>query len=153
MSITVKIKRIHPDAMIPKYATAGAGAFDLHALIEKPCVEGAKSYERVCRGTPITFRTGLSFEIPDGYVMFVFSRSGHGFNFDMRLSNCVGVIDSDYRGEVKVKLTCDGDNELVVNHGDRIAQAIVLPYPRVVFEESNLSSTERGICGFGSTGS
>ena len=90
-------------------------------------------------------------------VMLVFSRSGHGFNHAVRLANSVGVIDSDYRGEVKVKLACDDcpDDEppLKINPGDRIAQAMVLPIPRVEFEEvTELSATARGQGGFGSTG-
>lgn len=86
--------------------------------------------------------------------MFIFSRSGHGFKSDTRLSNCVGVIDSDYRGEVMVKLTCDSArSSLVVSNGDRIAQAVIIKYDQVEFEESDdLSETERGAGGFGSTG-
>lgn len=86
-----------------------------------------------------------------------FSRSGHGFKHNVRLANCVGVIDSDYRGSVKVKLIADATPDdspgLVIKPGDRVAQALVLPVPRVVFEEvAALSETERGAGGFGSTG-
>jgi dUTP pyrophosphatase len=88
--------------------------------------------------------------------MLIFSRSGHGFKNNIRLSNCTGVIDSDYRGEVQVKLASDDPDGAVfsVAHGDRIAQAMVLPIEQVSFEEvTELSTTERGEGGFGSTGS
>lgn len=143
----IKIKKLHPDAKVPKYATEGAACFDLHAI-----VQGGPQIV----GDAASFRTGLAFEIPPGHVMQIFSRSGHGFNQDTRLSNCVGIIDPDYRGEVQVKLRRDsfGGSALAVSNGDRIAQAIVIPYPRVEFEVvEELSSTDRGAGGFGSTGS
>lgn len=138
----INIKKLHPDARIPEYATDGAGCFDLCAIeSDVISMEGVR-----------TFSTGLSFEIPAGHVMLIFSRSGHGFKSGIRLSNCVGVIDSDYRGEVKVKLKSDSD-ALFVEQGDRIAQAMVIPFPRVQFTEVNeLSETVRGAGGFGSTG-
>lgn len=137
---TLKVKRLHPDAKLPTYATAGAACFDLAAL----------------RGGEVEptnrFRTGLAFEVPAGHVMLVFSRSGHGFNNDVRLANCVGVIDSDYRGEVEVKLTADGA-PVYVTSGDRIAQAMVLPVQQfTILEAAELSVTDRGEGGFGSTG-
>lgn len=140
----VKVKRLSTAARLPTYATDGSGCFDLYAT------HGANlDSER-----PAAIGTGLSFEIPEGHVMLVFSRSGHGFNHDVRLANCVGVIDSDYRGEVKVKLTCDDYRKsLVVSEGDRVAQALIIPIPAVEFEEvGDLSVTERGEGGFGSTG-
>lgn len=137
---TLKVKRLHPEAKLPVYATEGAACFDLSAL------HGG------IVGSSHTFPTGLAFEVPAGHVMLVFSRSGQGFNHDVRLANCVGVIDSDYRGEVKVKLTADR-GAFNVMQGDRIAQAMVLPIQQFAFEEvDELSSTERGTGGFGSTG-
>lgn len=147
----LNVKALHPDAIVPQYATVGAACFDLHALMP-PADE---SYAHVNPGTPTVIRTGLAFEIPDGYVMLIFSRSGHGFKNDIRLANCVGVIDSDYRGEVQVKLTNDNSdgNFLTVKHGDRIAQAMIVPVERVeLVQVDELSSTERGEGGFGSTG-
>lgn len=144
----IKIKKLHPEALIPKYATDGAACFDLHA-VEAP------EYDMVLHGLPMAVRTGLSFEIPHGFVMLIFSRSGHGFKHDTRLANCVGVIDSDYRGEVMVKLTRDNSavSSLTINVGDRIAQAMILPIPVVeLVEADDLSETERGAGGFGSTG-
>ena len=146
----IKIRKLHPDAMIPKYATIGSACFDICALIEHDIRK-----EIVDSTGPSLFRTGLSFEIPRGYSMLIFSRSGHGFNHDIRLTNCVGVIDSDYRGEVKVKLTSDSVDEgyLAVQHGDRISQAMIIPVPDVNFiEVDDLTATERGTGGFGSTG-
>lgn len=141
----VKIKKLHQEAIIPTYATPGAACFDLYARIDH-------THAYVHRDESFIFDTGLSFEVPQDHVMLVFSRSGHGFNNDVRLANCVGVIDSDYRGEVKVKLTSDG-NQLIVNHGDRIAQAMILPIQQASFEVvDELGSTERGTGGFGSTG-
>ena len=139
----VKVKKLHPDAVIPKYATEGAACFDLHTLTSSV----------VYMTNSTAFPTGLSFEIPPGYVMLVYSRSGHGFKNGIRLSNCVGVIDSDYRGELIVKLHNDGNNHMPITKGDRIAQAMVVPVHTVELEEVNeLSDTERGEGGFGSTG-
>lgn len=145
----IKIKKLSPDAKTPTYATDGSGCFDLYAINPLATL--------VHEGYPVTFDTGLAFEIPQGYGMFILSRSGHGFNFDTRLANCVGFIDSDYRGEVKVKLTCDKEHEeampMAVKAGDRIAQACILPVPRVGFEiTEELSETVRGEGGFGSSG-
>lgn len=141
--IELKVKKLHPDAIIPTYATDGSACFDLHAA----------EYEGENKGASLIVRTGLSFEIPHGWQMLIFSRSGHGFKNDVRLANSVGVIDSDYRGEVKVKLTLDRGGHFVVKQGDRIAQAQIMPVHRVTFEEvTDLSETERGTGGFGSTG-
>lgn len=147
--LPLKIKKLHPAAMLPTYATPGAACFDLYALPEKD------SAVSVMAGLPATIPTGLAFEVPEGHVMLIFSRSGHGFNNDTRLANCVGVIDSDYRGEVKVKLTRDQSptSYTIFKHGDRIAQAMVIPLPKVAFEVvEELSDTQRGNGGFGSTG-
>lgn len=142
--LRIKVKKLVAEATIPQYATAGAACFDLHSL-----TEGTASKE-----APLICDTGLAFEIPEGHVMLIYSRSGHGFKNDTRLSNCVGVIDADYRGEVKVKLAKDSlGGVLNVTKGDRIAQAMVVPVDKVTFEEvDELGSTERGQGGFGSTG-
>lgn len=145
----IKVKKLHPDARLPVYGTDGAACFDLAANLRAADVV-------INNRHPFTaiIPTGLSFEIPEGHVMLVFSRSGHGFKNDVRLANCVGVIDNDFRGEVMVKLTMDNPSgQFGINTGDRIAQAMVIPFPRVTFEEvEELSSTERGEGGFGSTG-
>lgn len=140
----VNVKRLYDSAILPTYATDGSGCFDIYTMLN-----GDTDYNE-----PHTYSTGLAFEIPEDHVMLVFSRSGHGFKNDVRLSNCVGVIDSDYRGELKVKLTCDKIGwGLEVNAGERIAQGMIIPVQKVYFEEvSELSETERGEGGFGSSG-
>lgn len=158
--VTLKVKALehYPKEWgLPEYKTAGAIAFDLRAaLFNKVSGNVFKAY------------TGLAFEIPEGYGLFIFSRSGHGFKSHTRLSNCVGVIDSDYRGEVIVQLHRDfvqlsEDSEYGVNEppckilnlskGDRIAQAVLLQIPKVSLQfVDTLDITERGAQGFGSTG-
>lgn len=146
----INIKKVHPAAELPEYATSGAACFDLRALVltEDNAVETT-----VPQYGAQLFRTGLSFEVPEGHVMLVYSRSGHGFKNGVRLANCVGVIDSDYRGEVMVKLQNDSNISMLVFNGDRIAQAMIMPVQQVTFQEvEELSSTDRGAGGFGSTG-
>lgn len=144
----IKIKLQHPDVKVPTYATDGAGCFDIYADLPPSCISC-----RVTADTPTEIETGLSFEIPKGKALLVFSRSGHGFKNGVRLANAVGVLDSDYRGQLKVKLTADGDGALVVKHGDRIAQGMIIDALQVTFKVvDKLSDTERGIGGFGSTG-
>lgn len=139
----LKIQPLHPDAQPPRYATHGAACFDLVAI------DGAEIPPMFAA----TLRTGLAFEIPEGYEMVILSRSGHGFKHGIRLSNSVGCIDSDYRGEVMVRLHNDGDRPFVVEPGDRIAQAKIVPVQRIEFEVvAELSATARGEGGFGSTG-
>ena len=145
----LNIKKLHPAATIPEYASEGAACFDLR------CIKGGTVQARSSE----LFHTGLAFEVPEGWVMHVYSRSGHGFKNGLRLVNCVGIIDSDYRGEVMVKLTCDlnasSDNEppYYIHPGDRIAQAMIVPVLKCSFEEvAELSDTVRGTGGLGSTG-
>lgn len=141
------VKKVNPHSKLPVYATPGAACFDLHADLGE--CDSAHS------GTgSMVVGTGLMVEIPEGYVMLLFSRSGHAFSKNTRLANCVGVIDSDFRGEVMVKLTRDDGGSIDVEQGERIAQAMVLPVPNVNFvEASELSETTRGEGGLGSTGS
>ena len=156
MTKTLKVKRVHDNAIIPKYQTAGAACFDLHAATVAGMTQIGSSVEQ---GFPVTCGTGLAFEIPEGYVMLVYSRSGHGFKHQVRLSNCVGVVDSDYVGEVMVQLVSDevdhdmGRMPMFVKPGDRVAQAMLIPVDQWAIEEtSELKETERGDKGFGSTG-
>lgn len=154
--MNVKIKKLHRDAVVPTYGTSGAACFDLYAiddadmssLLPSDCHMPVEFYG-AC-----TFRTGLAFEVPEGHVLQVYSRSGHGFKHGVRLSNCTGIIDSDYRGELMVKLHNDGDEPFIVKKGDRIAQAMIVPVEQVSFDVVDyLSGTDRGDGGFGSTGS
>lgn len=147
--LRVKVKKLVPEAKLPEYATDGSGCFDLFA------VNGGTLGSMIRGGDIVQLATGLAFEIPVGYVMLIFSRSGHGFKDQIRLSNCVGIIDSDYRGEVMVQLKLDnrGPVQKDFNPGDRIAQAMIVPRPRAHFDLTDeLSDTERGEGGFGSTG-
>ena len=141
--INLKVKRLTDTAKLPTYAHDGDACFDLYA----------DDVNEICGGTVFTCDTGLSVEVPPGYAMMIYSRSGHGFKNNMRLSNCVGVLDSGYRGPVMVKLTCDRQIQYVPKVGDRIAQAMLIPVPVVTFEEvTELSDSERGEGGFGSSG-
>lgn len=141
----LRIKKLNNLATIPQYASQGAACFDLTAAIDKAVTIDPRSSANL--------GTGLAFEVPPGHVMMVFSRSGHGFKHSLRFVNCVGIIDSDYRGEVRVGLKNDGIVPYIVQPGERVAQAIVLPYPQMDFTEvEELSSTDRGANGFGSTG-
>ena len=151
----MKIKKLHTNAMVPTYAHESDACFDLvAATVDGNSHIGKTVYE----GAPLMCGTGLAFEVPEGFAMLVFSRSGHGIKHGVRLSNCVGVIDSGYTGEVMVKLTCDVPDyddapPYKVNVGDRIAQAMLVAVPRVTFEVvEQLGLSERGTGGFGSTG-
>ena len=156
----VKIKKLTETAREPTYATPGSAAFDLYA--DKVTELPAGSEEELARlmgDESYVFHTGLAVEIPEGHALLIFSRSGDGFKRDLRLANCVGLIDSDYRGEVLVKLRRDGDRkphgpwEVCISSGDRIAQGLIVEVERATFSVvDELSSTERGAGGFGSTG-
>lgn len=141
--MNINIVKTHPSAQIPQYATSGAACFDLS------CIDGGT----VAHGSCLTFDTGLQFEVPEGYVMMIYSRSGHGFKHGVRLVNAVGVVDSDYRGNTMVKLHNDSTQPFTVAAGDRIAQAMIIPVFTVGFTVcEQLSDTVRGTGGFGSTG-
>lgn len=137
----LKFKKLHPDAKLPTYATPGSACFDFYSM------------ENVWLSRSHTFQTGLAVEIPEGHVLQIHSRSGMGFNQGIRLANCTGIIDADYRGEICIKLFVDGHGHLEINPGDRIAQGILLKADQVGLSWSDeLSETERGSGGFGSTG-
>ncbi len=134
----IKIKKLSSDAILPKYAHDGDAGMDVFAVSKKHT------------GKFIEYGTGLSFEVPQGYVMLIFPRSSVT-NKDLILKNSVGVLDSGYRGELIMRFNKLGDEEYEV--GDKIGQIIILPYPKIEFEESEeLSDTSRGSGGFGSTG-
>ena len=141
----IKVKRLTELARLPTLATTGAACFDIYTTHQHN--------QSVLNNVPVVFNTGLAFEIPENHVMLVFSRSGHGFKHDVRLANAVGVIDSDFRGELKIKLTAD-NLPYVVAPNERIAQVMILPVPMATFTEvATLSDTVRGTGGFGSTNS
>jgi dUTP pyrophosphatase len=142
--MNIKVKLLSNLAQLPVYATAGAACFDIVTVSDNV---------DVTPGSSAILKTDLAFEIPEGYVMLVYSRSGHGFKNGVRLANGTGVIDSDYRGELMIKLHNDSGRVFFVNRGDRIAQAMIVPVPQVMFDvATELSDTARGTGGFGSTG-
>lgn len=143
----ILIKTLRDTARVPTYASHGAACFDFFAC-DQDCVVTILE-----PGQQRTIGTGLCFEIPHGFVMLIYSRSGHGFKNGVRLANCVGVIDSDYRGEVQVALRNDGSEVFHVSRGDRIAQGMIVPAPQTTFTVvQTLTDTARGTGGFGSTG-
>lgn len=152
----LRVKRFHPAAILPKYQTAGAACFDLHAIIDVASLGdpiGQLGSVTIEPGKAFNFPIGLAFEVPAGWVMLVYSRSGHGFKHGVRLANGTGVIDSDFRGEMRVKLKNDSGVPFHVAHGDRVAQCLLMPAPQWnIIEVEELSATERGERGFGSTG-
>ena len=153
----VKIKKTHKNAVVPKYARFGDAGMDLTAVSKEIDSDGN-----------LVFDTGIAVEIPKGYVGLIFPRSSNAKK-DLLLSNSVGVIDSNYRGSISLKFkhTCNiidevkGDNKIHFNFakesyyevGDRVAQLIIVPYPNIEFlEVDELSETDRGTGGYGSTG-
>lgn len=139
----MKFKKIDKDAITPTFGSCWSAGMDLYA----------------CNGIFIPsgytgmIRTGIQVEIPQGYFGAVFARSGLSTKQGLRPANCVGVIDSDYRGEIKIPLYNDSDATREVHYGDRVAQMVILPYAKVELEEvDELDNTERGTGGFGSTG-
>lgn len=139
----VKIKKLHPDAKLPFYSREGDAGMDLTAL--------EVSFSR----TQVTYTTGISVEIPEGYVGLIFPRSSI-YKTNLSLSNCVGVIDSNYRGEIKFIFNLIDLNLMDLGAykvGDRIGQLIIIPYPKIEWEEvDSLTDTIRGAEGFGSSG-
>lgn len=167
--MNIKVKKLHPDAVVPQYMTAGSAGFDLYAVEDYIIAPGESA----------KLPLGLSFEIPEGYVLYICMRSGIGLKTKLRQSNGVGVIDSDYRGEVSMMFDNISEDDGVpewmnikgekifggihktydygtyeIKKGDRICQGIISPIVQAIFTESDeLSSTDRGAGGFGSTGS
>lgn len=140
-SMKIKIKRLSEKAVIPTYAKEGDAGMDLVAT--------SKEYDK---NGNVVYSTSLAFEIPKGFVGLLFPRSSNSKK-DLLLSNSVGVIDSGYRGEVMMKFKKTLLYSQEYNIGDRIGQLIILPYPTIEFEEvEELSTTERGSGGYGSSG-
>lgn len=150
--MNINICKLHPNAIVPTYATEGAACFDLHAA----AVNDAEIIgDVVYRGHPVIVDTGLAFDVPPGWMLKIHPRSGLKFKHGVEAFS--GVIDSDFRGSVRILLESDDDHEdtppLRINPGDRVAQASLVPSPRVTFTVvEQLSLTERGAGGFGSTG-
>jgi len=141
--MVVKAKRIRENANMPYYATAGAAAMDLY---------GCDAVD-IQPGETVFVDTGVALEIPAGFVGLIYARSGLACKKGLALANSVGVIDSDFRDSVKVALHNHSNQIRTVAAGERIAQMIIMYYPRIEFEEvDELQETERGLGGFGSSG-
>ncbi len=141
----IKFKKLNANAHIPTRGSACAAGYDLYACIDEPAI--INPHETVKIGT------GLSIAVPEGYFGAIFARSGLALKEGLRPANCVGVADSDYRGEYIVAIHNDGTEPKTVNPGERIAQLVIMPFlPAEFIETEELNETERGAGGFGSTG-
>ena len=143
----IKIKKLYFDAVIPTQGSDQAAGYDLYARgLSGECVV-IQPHETKMIGT------GIAMEIPNGYFGGIYPRSGLAAKSGLRPANCVGVVDSDYRGEIKVAIHNDSNTPKMVNDGDRVAQLVIQPYLNAEFEEiDELSGTERGSGGFGHSG-
>jgi len=144
--MTVKIKKLRENAVIPKRATEFSAGTDLYACIDEPVVIEPSGLVRI--------PTGIAMEMPRGdFAAFLFARSGLGVKYGITLSNGVGVVDSDYRGEICVGLCNVSDKPYTVQPNERIAQMVIMPVVLADFTEADeLSDTQRGAGGFGSSG-
>lgn len=141
----IKVKKLNDKATLPTRGSEYAAGYDLYAAIENNITVPAHSTEKI--------GTGLSFELPDETFAAIFARSGLATKQGLRPANCVGVCDSDYRGEYIVAIHNDTDEDKIIEPGERIAQMILIPYiPMIFVETDELSESGRGQDGFGSTG-
>ena len=141
----IKVKKLNDKATLPTRGSEYAAGYDLYAAIENNIIVPAHSTEKI--------GTGLSFELPDETFAAIFARSGLATKQGLRPANCVGVCDSDYRGEYIVAIHNDTDEDKIIEPGERIAQMILIPYiPMTFVETDELSESGRGQDGFGSTG-
>ena len=141
----IRVKRVSPTALLPTRGSASAAGYDLYADLDEDAV--------IAPHTTVRIDTGLQFELPEGYFVGIFARSGIASREGLRPANCVGICDSDYRGNYIVAMHNDSDIERRVTAHEKIAQMIVMPCLSLEFEETDeLTDTERGAVGFGSTG-
>lgn len=141
----VGIKKVLPGAKIPTYGSEFSAGADLYALLEEPCV--------IAPGETVLLHTGIAMEIPEGYGGFIYARSGLGVKKGLAPANKVGVIDADYRGEIRVALHNHSAETHTVENGERVAQLVIAPFLKAEFELlEELEETVRGDGGFGSTG-
>ena len=144
--INVVFKKLDENAKVPTYGSVFSAGADLYALCQSPVTLAAGKTEFI--------HTGISLEIPEGVVGLIYARSGMACKRGVATANKVGVIDSDYRGEIIVCLHNHSESDVVIENGERVAQMVFAPYFTAEFTESaSLSDTERGEGGFGSTGS
>ena len=143
--MNVHVKKLKENAQLPTRGSAYAAGYDLYACLDEAI--------NIAPGETVKVGTGLSIAVPEGYFGAIFARSGLAAKEGLRPANCVGVADSDYRGEYIVALHNDSSVTRTVTPGERIAQLVIMPFLSVTFEESgSLDETERGAGGFGSTG-
>lgn len=143
--VPVNIKKLKANAALPVYSSAAAAGADLRACLEEDVI--------IRPGKTEMISTGLAMEVPEGYAGLIYARSGLASKRGLAPANKVGVIDSDYRGEIMVALHNHSEEAAVISHGERIAQLIITPYLAAEFTEKEvLEETERGFGGFGSTG-
>ena len=143
---SVKVKKLKTDAKLPTYGTASSAGADLYACLDSDCV-------CVAPGETFFVHTGLALEIPEGIVGLVYARSGLACKRGLAPANKVGVVDSDYRGEIVVALHNHSNAPQTIERGERVAQIVFTPYVAAAFEEADsLADTKRGAGGFGSTG-
>ncbi len=141
----IKVKKLRPAAVMPTFGSAEAAGADLYACLEADV--------DILPGETRFIPTGLAMALPKGYAGLVYARSGLACKQDLAPANKVGVIDSDYRGEFMIALHNHGKEVRTIRHGDRVAQLVVTPILRPVYEETDaLDETDRGAGGFGSTG-
>ena len=141
----IPVKKLKENAMLPTYGSKDAAGADLYACLENPVT--------IEPGKTVFVPTGIAMEIPKGYAGLAYARSGLACKQDLAPANKVGVIDSDYRGEFMIALHNHGSQTRTVSHGDRIAQLVITPvYTPGFAEVEELSETQRGTGGFGSTG-
>jgi len=145
MKVNVKIKKLDPKATIPTYGSEFSAGADLYYAGDEPLEIGA--------GQTVLVHTGVAMEIPEGLVGLIFARSGLATKRSLAPANKVGVIDSDYRGEIMVALHNHSNSPQTVETHERVAQLVLVPYITAAFEEvDELEDTARGAGGFGSTG-
>ena len=142
---TIKVRKLHENAILPTYGSAEAAGADLYACLEAPVT--------IAPGENAWIPTGLAMEIPRGCAGLIYARSGLACKKGLAPANKVGVIDSDYRGPVTVVLHNHGSESQTISHGERIAQMVIAPVLTPPYEiADDLSDTDRGQGGFGSTG-
>ena len=141
----IRVKKLNENAILPTYGSAEAAGADLYACLDAPVT--------VQPGETAWIPTGIALEVPKGCAGLVYARSGLGVKRGLAPANKVGVIDSDYRGQIHVVLLNHGKTEQTIQHGERIAQFLITPVLTPAYEEAEeLSDTDRGAGGFGSTG-
>ena len=142
---TIRVKKLSPKAILPTYGSAEAAGADLYACLDAPVT--------VAPGETAWIPTGLALEVPKGCAGLVYARSSLGVKRGLAPANKVGVIDSDYRGQIHVVLLNHGKTEQTIRHGERIAQFLITPVLTPAYVEAEeLTDTDRGAGGFGSTG-